>query len=236
MIQWQIKLLGSVSALMLMAGCSHSTQSALAPNPNMAAKKQSLVVKTENITVSKLKLLSSHGDPDAQYALGYRHFYGIGVARDTARSVQLFQSAASKGQTQAKEALRRIGHAHANLASTHRAQKKPVLYLKHQHRAKVASVQTPFHVQQGYTLQLLGASNKEQVKRFMLNGHLLHASTFYHTKRGQDDWYVVVSGHYPTRQAALTAIEHMSPTIKDLNPWVKPLSLVSKEMKLGLEQ
>lgn len=48
------------------------------------------------------------GDPDAQYALGYLYYYGIGTTQDRQTGLIWIKKAAAQGQTVAQEALRAL--------------------------------------------------------------------------------------------------------------------------------
>lgn len=45
------------------------------------------------------------GNPDAQYAVGYMYYYGLGTVQDRGLALQWMTSAANQGQPQAREAL-----------------------------------------------------------------------------------------------------------------------------------
>ncbi|MEE8380114.1 MAG: SPOR domain-containing protein [Gammaproteobacteria bacterium] len=61
--------------------------------------------KNYAVAAELLKPLASQGRDDAQYALGYLYFNGMGVPRNKSRAVQLFNSAAASGNENAKKAL-----------------------------------------------------------------------------------------------------------------------------------
>lgn len=48
------------------------------------------------------------GDPDAQYALGYLYYYGIGVTQDRQTGLVWIRKAASQGQPVAQQALKAL--------------------------------------------------------------------------------------------------------------------------------
>ena len=52
--------------------------------------------------------LAQEGDAEAQYALGYQFFYGLGVKRDKNQALFWMQQSAIQGYQPAREALTRL--------------------------------------------------------------------------------------------------------------------------------
>lgn len=52
--------------------------------------------------------LAQKGDAEAQYALGYQFFYGLGVKRDRTQGYFWLQQSALQGYQPAREALNRL--------------------------------------------------------------------------------------------------------------------------------
>lgn len=57
---------------------------------------------------AKIVVLAQGNDADAQYALGYLFYYGIGMKRDAARGKQWIRKAAERGNKEAARALKMI--------------------------------------------------------------------------------------------------------------------------------
>ena len=70
-------------------------------NANTAFNQKNYIIAAE-----LLKPLAERGRGDAQYALGYLYFNGLGVARNESLAAQWFNSAAANGNENAKQALR----------------------------------------------------------------------------------------------------------------------------------
>ena len=64
------------------------------------------------------------GDPDAQYALGYLYYYGIGTTQDRQAGLVWIRKAAAQGQSVAQEALRTLATAPA---ATKKSLQTPIL-------------------------------------------------------------------------------------------------------------
>lgn len=62
-------------------------------------------LKKFDCSVSKIQQAAETGNPDAQYALGYLYFYGIGLSRDSDTGLLWIRRAAGRGQRLAREAL-----------------------------------------------------------------------------------------------------------------------------------
>ncbi len=77
-----------------------------------------------------------------------------------------------------------------------------------------------------YTIQLLGASNEANVRKFISENLLENKCKYYRTTRAGKDWYVIVYGDYPSRHSAMEAIANLPPSLKKirLNPWVRSKS------------
>ena len=55
-----------------------------------------------------LKPAATKGDSEAQYALGYMYFYGLGVIEDRKLATEYFKFAAKSGHQDAIEVLKKI--------------------------------------------------------------------------------------------------------------------------------
>ncbi len=85
-----------------------------------------------------------------------------------------------------------------------------------------------------YTLQLLGASKEESVKKFIKNNSLEDKSYTFKTKRQGKDWYIVVYGEYPNLKAAKAAASHDSKIQHaHVQPWVREIANVHQDIKQG---
>lgn len=62
----------------------------------------------------KVEQAARAGDPDAQYALGYLYYYGIGTAQDRQTGLLWIRKAAAQGQPVAQEALQALSTSKPN--------------------------------------------------------------------------------------------------------------------------
>ena len=73
--------------------------------------KRAFSQKNYTLAASLLEPMATEGDGNAQYALGYLYFNGMGVPRDKAKAIRWFRESASKGNKNAIEAIRMISPA-----------------------------------------------------------------------------------------------------------------------------
>lgn len=90
-------LMGMSSALLLLAACSHKTNESQSFAGTSACGNNPYLQKY-GCSLSTVEAAAQNGDPDAQYALGYMYFYGIGTVRDTKAAQLWINRAAAQGQ------------------------------------------------------------------------------------------------------------------------------------------
>jgi len=78
---------------------SFSSSAACADNP---------FLQKYQCSFQRVEQAANVGDPDAQYALGYLYYYGIGTTRDKQTGLTWIRRAAAQGQSLAQDALRRL--------------------------------------------------------------------------------------------------------------------------------
>ena len=73
------------------------------------SKEASIVSPVSEDKIAQLEREAQAGDPDAQYNLAYMHENGLGLPKNEAKALELYQSAADKGHSDAQinlEAMR----------------------------------------------------------------------------------------------------------------------------------
>ena len=114
----------SATVLLGISGCSSNQPGTGTPTPGInkagsgAQRNSSFAsstICTDNPFLQKyqcsfaqIEQTARTGDPDAQYALGYLYYYGIGTTQDRQTGLVWIRKAAAQGQTVAQEALRAI--------------------------------------------------------------------------------------------------------------------------------
>ncbi len=67
--------------------------------------KQNFMLGDYHQAFLQLQPLAVKQNPDAQYAVGYMYYYGLGTSQNTTIALKWLESAAAQGQPQAKQAL-----------------------------------------------------------------------------------------------------------------------------------
>lgn len=107
------RLLAIASSAILLSACSsynlfgtggHSSQSTIASS----ACSGNRFLQKYDCSIVRITTAARHGDADAQYALGYMYYYGIGTVRDENTAAMWINKAASQGQPLAMKAKRMI--------------------------------------------------------------------------------------------------------------------------------
>ena len=86
-----------VIAVLFLGACTEKDETAVVSKANKVAPP-AVSITTDEIT--KLKKEAQEGDPDAKYNLAYIYENGLGVKKDEAKALELYQDAADKGQSQ----------------------------------------------------------------------------------------------------------------------------------------
>ena len=118
-----IKIVGGVTSsivlLINLSGCSNNhnapssgTEVAAAqPSPSFASSTicaENPFLQKYQCSFRKVEQAARSGEPDAEYALGYLYYYGIGTTQDRQTGLVWIRKAAAQGQTVAQEALREL--------------------------------------------------------------------------------------------------------------------------------
>jgi len=78
-----------------------------------------------------------------------------------------------------------------------------------------------------YTLQLLGSRNAESIAGHIQRHHLdIRQSAVYKGMHKGTEWYVLLFGIYPSRQAAIDARTTLPEAVRSENPWPRSLKSV----------
>lgn len=82
-----------------------------------------------------------------------------------------------------------------------------------------------------YTLQLMGAYDKQHLEHFVSANHLGKKVSYFHTHLNGKDWYVVTYGEYDSAQDARGAIHELPQVVQREHPWTRQLSSVGQPIK-----
>lgn len=100
--------LATAAVIALISGCEHSPSSSAASNPQSPTYKTACTnnpyLMKYDCSLSRIQQAAENGDADAQYALGYMYYYGIGTVKDQQTAALWIERAAAAGQPLAKKA------------------------------------------------------------------------------------------------------------------------------------
>lgn len=75
--------------------------------------------------------------------------------------------------------------------------------------------------QDGFTLQLVAGFEERTALRFLDQHPTLNGARYTRTERDGRDWFVVVSGRYPSREAAQQAVAGLPTALRAQSPWIR---------------
>jgi TPR repeat protein len=236
--------------MIALAGCSNVKKTFLSTGPSAspASCETNPYLKAYHCSIEAVQVNASRGNPDAQYALGYMYYYGIGTSRNTDLALVWIKKAAAQKQDLAVKALPMMQPA-ANSTSPvvgdAATQAKPTVG-----RAAVAvppAVQSPGVAKSGavssqavmalpsgngtatakltgYTLQVMMSHNLTKLSDVSLP-HLSAGQTvqILENNNGQTTNYLLTIGQFTTKQAARQALERLPLGLRNMSPWVRPL-------------
>ena len=97
--------------VLLLTGCSVTQgKKTTQPFKGTRACSNNAFLQKYDCSLSKIESAAERGDPDAQYALGYMYFYGVGTVRDTKAAKLWIRLAAAQGQPLAIKATHILNH------------------------------------------------------------------------------------------------------------------------------
>jgi DamX protein len=77
-----------------------------------------------------------------------------------------------------------------------------------------------------YTLQLMGSHSLEGIEAFINSTGEPERFAYFVTRRGSAIWYVLTAGRYPSRDAAVVAINALPPSLADTKPWARSVESI----------
>lgn len=105
---------GSLAALALalsLAGCAGTRTQAEAETPQLEQGRQAFLAEDYARAAPLLQQAAMSGNPQAQYALGYMYYYGLGVKQDRREALALMRESAAGGDERAVQALGELASA-----------------------------------------------------------------------------------------------------------------------------
>jgi len=108
----------SIFIILSLSDCSSTTTppedaTAIKSHPSISFASSTLCAENAFLqkyecSFNRIEQAARSGDPDAQYALGYLYYYGIGTTQDRQTGLVWIRRAAAQGQTVAQAALKAL--------------------------------------------------------------------------------------------------------------------------------
>lgn len=82
-----------------------------------------------------------------------------------------------------------------------------------------------------YTIQLLGVSTEKAARDYVADQTNKKELLIFKSRRQGKDWFVVITGHYPSTAQARQAIAGLPATQRDAGPWPREIKVIQQEIK-----
>jgi septal ring-binding cell division protein DamX len=243
------KIALSLALTFTLQACAHSakspTYSPLSNAVSETACQNNAYLKQYNCSLENVEQAAQLNEPDAEYALGYMYYNGIGTVKDTQTAIVWISRAAEQGQPLAISALKTIRHAQfPTMGQVTVASDKPVPQttpLQAPSKSKQTSHATvvtskpmiPMSKIQSmpsnhFTAQLFASPHLQTV-------HQLAESLPHHVpmtiasieKQGVT-WYLLLAGDFVTHQDAAAYVATLPASVKNAGPWIRSFESLKK--------
>jgi len=214
--------------------------------------------KNYAVAAELLKPLASQGRDDAQYALGYLYFNGMGVPRNKSRAVQLFNSAAASGNENAKKALANMPASESpviDLRDKKDSLSKPMPMLTSEAGSDDEPPQTEKTAKEApadmgmlpdaedltdgekwisgqpknnFTVQLIALTDESALQRFISEHNLQKNSVYYRLQKSGKTYYALVHGSFGSYSLAEKSSAALSSKLNIAEPWIRKISNIQK--------
>ncbi|MBV53166.1 MAG: hypothetical protein CL816_03760 [Coxiellaceae bacterium] len=245
----------------LMVGCVNKTtssSSAQSASVTASACSGNLYLEKYNCSLESVQQAALSGNPDAQYALGYMYYNGIGTIKDEQTGMLWIQRAASQGEPLAQQAQHLLKSGEASIAAQNATVSHPQSvvssasvvasssapdprltssYPSQNASLKTASINSSLNSNimikrpNNYTVQLMGSYDRRAIQRFVDQASLGNNAVIYEASFHGKPWFTLIYGDYQSAKAAKEAIAVMSSNLRELHPWVKSFKSIQDEIK-----
>ncbi len=82
-----------------------------------------------------------------------------------------------------------------------------------------------------FTLQLVGLSNEKAAREFIASQPNKKDLILFRSLRQGKDWFVVVTGRFPTSAKARQAVQNLPPAQSAASPWPREIKVIQQEIK-----
>jgi septal ring-binding cell division protein DamX len=81
-----------------------------------------------------------------------------------------------------------------------------------------------------FTVQLIGASERQSVANYAAEHELDGATHIIETRRQGEPWFILLYGNHEDRAAANKSIEQLPADVRSLGPWTRSFSSIEKSI------
>ena len=205
---------------------------------NASACAGNVYLEKYNCSLDTIQQAALTGNPDAQYALGYMYYNGIGTVKDQKTGVLWIERSAQLGQPLAQQAQSMIEADQKVLPSEKTAVAQADPRLASGSSPKFAAKNSSSIALKGssnsmslnkshYAIQLMGSYDKSAIQSFIerssLSGQAHIAVATFHGK----PWFTLMYGDYRSMNDAKSALAALPQQLQQLKPWVKAYNITS---------
>lgn len=220
---------GFLFIMLLLGACQTLQSPKMVQNTDpLQQGKQDFKVGHYPQAYQELKPLAEQGNAEAEYALGYMNYYGLGVPANQKQAVYWTQQAATQGHPAAKQAMaefdRQFAQATPKSSSPSAAQNNTPHLIPSQGATPALVGQDIQRLQRlqndHYVVQLLGSHDYSALLQLARDDGLANTLILHRYLQNQN-WYTLVIGDYLSHDAAMQAAQALQERDPNLQPWIR---------------
>ena len=82
-----------------------------------------------------------------------------------------------------------------------------------------------------FTIQMIASSSRDEVERFLRVHELNAPNSIFSFARGDETWYALIHGLYPSIEAAQAAIRELPEAVRTRHPWIRQVGRIHESLK-----
>ena len=242
----------SLGCCAILVGCAKTaaaSQNTASSAVAVAECQKNRFLQRYGCSLERVEQAAETNDPDAEYALGYMYYNGIGTVRDPDTAVVWIKRAAQQGQPLAISAMTAIRraqfpkmgqiHLHQTAPVAHKPASQPVTVVEAkkslprkqsvEQAARISTQAVTLHQRSAistlpahnYTVQLFASYHLPSVQRYI---HQLSATMPYYIVsqlRQNKPMYILLAGNFKSRADATHYVHTLTDAQQATHPWVR---------------
>ncbi len=228
--------------LCALVGCAKKTSDGSsvpgASQINASACAGNVYLEKYNCSLDTIQQAALTGNPDAQYALGYMYYNGIGTVKDQKTGVLWIERSAQLGQPLAQQAQSMIEADQKVLPSEKTAVAQadprlasgssPKVAVKNNSSTTLKSSSNSLAGNKShYAIQLMGSYDKPSIQSFIARSSLSDQAHIVEATFHGKPWFTLMYGDYRSMNEAKSALAELPQQLQQLKPWVKAYNITS---------